>query len=1238
MTPEHWQLIEQIYHAASERKPPDRAAFLDEVCAGDQALRGEVEALLAANERIGGFATAVGVETNTTAPSPSPSPGQQINHYRMLSPLGAGGMGEVWLAEDTRLGRKVAIKLLPAQFTRNASRVRRFEQEARAASALNHPNIVTVHEMGETDAWRYIVMEMVGGRTLRELIGAPIPMEWLTDLGAQIARALNVTHAAGIIHRDIKPENVMVRDDGLVKTLDFGIARLSAVTDGIGPETVEGAATDAALGTLHYMSPEQARGEPVTSATDIFSLGVVLYELATARHPFGAFKAVKEFREFQSDSRLGMMQAIISQSPAAPSLLNPEMPAALDALILRMLEKEAALRPAAAEVERALMATTRTSERARERTETSPAVSLPHSPTLLFSRPSRSIVGRERERAELREGFDSVMAGRGLVMCVAGEPGIGKTTIVEEFLGELATDGRQCRIARGRCSERLAGTEAYLPWLEALDGLIRGSEPSARVMTALAPSWHAQIAPLTASTAGANGRMPEAVAASQERMKRELVGFLAEISRPQPLVLYLDDLHWADVSTVDLLAFLAARFDGVRVLLIVTYRPSDMMLAKHPFLQIKPDLQTRGVCRELRLEFLTQVEIENYLELEFPLHHFPPEFPRLIHAKTEGNPLFMADLVRYLRARNVIAEREGEWTLAQSVPEIERELPESVRGMIERKIAQLSDEERRLLVAASVQGARFDSAVVAKVIGMSAAEVEERLETLERVYAFVQLVGERELPGGALTLRYRFVHVFYQNTLYGSLRPTRKVELSLAVAQALLDCYGERSREAASELAALFEAARDARRAAEYYRLAAENAVRVFASREAAQLARRGLATLGSLPETRERRELEFALQIALGNILIATRGYGSPDVEQAYARARHLCQQLGETTNLLPALYGLYVNRLARADYRKAMEFGQEFLGLAERLEAPAVIVGCRTVGVPLFFMGEMEEARRKLEQGVSIYDEARHRPLTWFYGGEPGMVCHNYLAWTLWLQGCPDRALEHSREAIRLGREVAHAQSQAQALAGSALLHQYRRETQQTLELAEAAITLASEQGLALWLGWGTILRGWAMTEQGQTAEGIERIRRGIEGTRATGAGMWQTYLLCLLAEAYGKAGRPDDGLAALAEVPALIEQSEERYWEAEMHRLRGELLRQRGDQPVECESSFQQAIGIARRQGAKSLELRATMSLARLWKQQDKGDRGRQALAEIHDWFTEGFETPDLKEAKALLESLS
>ena len=776
-----------------------------------------------------------------------------ISHYRIISPLGAGGMGEVWLAQDTKLERKVAIKLLPAEFTKNPDRVRRFEQEAKAVSALNHPHIITIYEIGEAEAGRFIVMELVQGRTLRAL-DKPCSIDTLVSLGGQIARALSATHAAGITHRDIKPENIMVRSDGYVKILDFGLARLIPGTAS-DPEAATLAfqtTPGTLLGTVAYMSPEQARGETVTPAADVFALGIVFFELATGQHPFKA------------DTIIGMLHSITAQAPLTPSRVNPDLPAALEALILRMLEKEGAKRPSAVEVDQALAELTglRSSGQLQQ-----PVTSATTSAI------ARHTVGREKERAELQSGFASALAGRGLLLCVTGEPGIGKTSLVEDFLAELAAEGRST-IARGRCSERLAGTEAYLPLLEGLESLLQsGSTPAAaRVMKQIAPTWYAQVVPLSSSDEESARLLAEVKAASQERMKRELGAFLQEVARLRPLILFFDDLHWADISTIDMLSFLAGKFDALNALIVVTYRPSDMLLAKHPFLQIKPDLQARGVCRELALEFLNEAEIAQYLALEFPQHGFPSEFPKLIHAKTEGSPLFMADLVRYLRDRGVIAAEDGErdaraprWRLAQALPYIERELPESVRGMIERKIAQLSEEDLKLLVTASVQGYEFDSAVVAQVLNLEADEVVDRLEKLERVFAFVKLTNEAEFPNRALTLRYRFVHVLYQNALYASLRVTRKVSLSAAVAQSLEGFHGGQSANVANELALLWEAAREYGRSASYFLQAARNAAQINAHREAVQLARRGLDALLKMPETPERNRPELGLQLTLG-------------------------------------------------------------------------------------------------------------------------------------------------------------------------------------------------------------------------------------------------------------------------------------------------------------------------------------------------------------------------------------
>ncbi|HEX8117842.1 MAG TPA: serine/threonine-protein kinase, partial [Pyrinomonadaceae bacterium] len=488
--------------------------------------------------------------------------GTRVGKYEIKQLLGAGGMGEVYLAEDTRLGRRVALKLLPAEFGRDEERLWRFEQEARAASALNHPNIITLHEIGEAEVGYFIVLEFVQGRALRELISRDLPINWLLEVGAQVAKALGLAHDSGIIHRDIKPDNVMVRDDGIVKVLDFGLARLGApgIPDPEG-ETAVHTNRGLIIGTVSYMSPEQARGQAVTSATDVFSLGTMLYEMATGSRPF------------KSDSHFGTLEAIVHEDPVPPSRLNAAVPRPLEALIMRMLAKDARLRPPAQEVEAALRETRGSEDERTLRREALPATPRPAP----VAPPRPLVVGREREREKLRAAFARAEAGRGLVVCVAGEAGLGKSTLVEDYLDELA-QSHSCNVARGRNSERLAGTEAYLPFLEALESLLRETAnlPLAHALKTLAPSWHAQVATVSGTAAEVLPAQP--VASTQERIKRELVAFLQEAARRRPLVLFFDDLHWADASTVDLIAYVATKLAAMRLLIVATYRPAEMLL------------------------------------------------------------------------------------------------------------------------------------------------------------------------------------------------------------------------------------------------------------------------------------------------------------------------------------------------------------------------------------------------------------------------------------------------------------------------------------------------------------------------------------------------------------------------------------------------------------------------------------------------------------------------------------
>jgi predicted ATPase len=1150
--------------------------------------------------------------------SQRPEAPPEIAGYQILSPLGKGGMGVVYKARQLSLDRPVALKVLPLECAQDPVWLARFRGEALTASSLNHPNICTIYDTRERAGRPFLSMELIEGRTLATVAAQHLGVEEVCRLVAQAARALAAAHAAGVVHRDIKPANLMVRDDGIVKVLDFGLARrLRTATD----QSAARGNTDPGtlVGTVLYMSPEQARAEPVGPASDIFSLGLVLYELATGQHPF------------LPDSEEGVLNAIMTQAPLPPARLNPQIPAPLDALIQHMLSKDARLRPAAVEVAEALAELSDTSTCLPRGALTGPA----RCPT----------VGRRQELAELHAGFESAAAGRGMMLCVTGEPGLGKTTLVETFLHDLAADGRTWRLARGHCSERLAGAEAYLPFLEALDSLLQGDggPAAAQVMKLLAPSWYMQLVPLATDETAAARSPLEARDASQERRKREFGLFVQELSRRHPLVIFLDDVHWADPSSIDLLAYLGSKCAALRVLLILTYRPSDLRRCQHPFKPVKLELQGRGVCREIELRFLTRDDLESYVDQAFAGHQFPAEFPAVLHGRTEGNPLFMVDLLRYLRERGVIVQDHGRWALVRAMPDLQRELPESVRGIIQRKTDQLCEADRQLLMAASVQGRDFDSAVVAHILERDPADVEERLQVLDRVYALVRLVREQVSPNGTLTLRYSFVHVLYQNALYAMLLPTRKATWSGVAARALQKHYGETCPTVAAQLALLFEAARQPAKAIEYFLLAARNAVEVFAHREAVGLARRGLALLATQPDTPARSQQELPFLLALGVSLVATKGFASPEVEQTYLWAREVCQRIQDKATLFPVLYGLWNVYLLRCELLQCKDLATQMFALAE--DQPDSVLRLQAHNVmqqPLLHMGEFADARRHQQQCQALYNAEQHATLTAVYGEDPGVGCMLYGAVTLWCMGYPEQALRSVREARRLAEQLSHPFNVARALYFGAFMHVCRREAKLAGHLAGILMDLCREQGFALLVPGGLLLHGWSLVEQGQAKEGIDQMRQGLTGWRATGALSHRPYQLALLAEALAREGQAPDGLIALDEALALAEVSGERFLEAELHRLRGELLLVGArDEPATqgaVEACFRRALDVARRQSARSLELRAMMSLSRLYRQQRRGHEIHPLLSQVHGWFTEGFDTPDLRESQALLAELA
>ncbi|MCI0420206.1 MAG: hypothetical protein L0312_13445, partial [Acidobacteria bacterium] len=716
------------------------------------------------------------------------------------------------------------------------------------------------------------------------------------------------------------------------------------------------------------------------------------------------------------------------------------------------------------------------------------------------------------------------------------------------------------------------------------------------------------------------------------RMLRELGEFLERWTAQCPLILVLEDLHWSDYATLDLISYLPKRADAARLMLIATYRPVEVIVSGHPLKAVKQELLSKRQCKELALEYLSEEVVAEYLAVRFPPNRFPAELGGLIHERTEGNPLFMVNAVDYLVAEGLIGKAEEVWQLGTEIEKIEVGVPDSIKQMIEKQIGYLSKEEQRMLEAASVSGVEFSTLTVAAGLGEDAAVLEAQCEELARRHQFIRDCGFHQLPNAEVAARYGFIHALYQNVLYERVSAAKRVYLHRRVGERGEALYGERAGEIAAELAMHFERGRDYRRAVKYLVQATETAIRRFAYQEAIVLARRGLELVQTLPDSTERVHQELRLYIALGVSLTVTQGFAAPDVGRAYAKARELCRQLGETAEIFQVLWGLRGFYTLRAELETARELAERILRLAQHVEDPALLVrGHLAMEATLMNIGEFPLALKHFEELLPLYDRDQHGADASLYVLNPASVPRCFAAWTLWFLGTPDQALSRIQEALILARGLSDPHSLAHVLFFAATLHQLRREERLAQERAQAAIALASEHGLVFYLAQATITRGWTLVEQGRHVEGIEQMRRGLTEYEATGAKLLRPHLLALLAEALGKAGRPEEGLIVLAEALVVSQQSGNRYYDAELYRLKGELLLMQAagrhvslaatDEEVlveaqptmvmQAESCLNEAIRIAQKQRAKSWELRAGLSLARLYQKQGRKKEEGYAL---------------------------
>jgi tetratricopeptide (TPR) repeat protein len=847
-----------------------------------------------------------------------------------------------------------------------------------------------------------------------------------------------------------------------------------------------------------------------------------------------------------------------------------------------------------------------------------------------------SLVGRETELAELDSCWQRARSRERQVVFVAGEPGIGKTTLVDAFLGQLSAISNQpsalpCLVARGQCIEQHGAGEPYLAVLEAFARLSLGPQGAEvrRLLRQHAPSWLIQLPGVLASEE-IETLQRQLSWTTQERLLREAAAFVAALT--VPLVLVLEDLHGSDNATLDLVAVLAQRRDPAALLIIGTYRPVDVVLRQHPLKGLHQELQTRRACRDVWLRPLGTDAVGAYVGARWP-GIAAAQLARAIYKLTDGNPLFMVSMVDYLAREGLVAQRDGQWTLTVDVEQVGARVPEGLGQMIAVQIDRLDAADREMLEASGLIGQAFSSAAVAAALDADLVDVDAQLARLARNEHLVRGAGESAWPDGTVAGAYELIHSLYQRVLTDRLAPAVRRQMHQRIAARLETAYGDQATEIATELAFHFEAAGDPDRATRHLEEAASRAVRRGAYREAVALLEHGLALLDAVRRTPDRTLRTIRLSIALGTSLQPLRGFADRDTERSYQRARALAQETDDVVQLFQAvvaLNGLYV---AQARFDRAFETAAQMADLMARIPLPAfAFSGHLSIGVVHYHGGELAVARAHLDEALAFEELVQA-----VYPIDFRVVALNYAALTLMHQGFPEQACVRGREAAARAAAVGSPFDRGMTAHIACFVHLFRRDLEALARAADEARSLGDEYGLPPIAAVGAMAHGRVLVANGEATAGIAAVQDGLARYRATGQAVALPAMLASLAEAYAQAGQVEAALLAVAEARALVETTREQRYQAELHRLEGELRSARNELDV-AERCFRRAIEIAQRQGARWWELRATVSLARLQLRQGRRTAAHRALAAIVGAITEGADTADVRDAYALMAGLA